>query len=128
MVFAFHSPLRFAHDIKQSSLYARLSKHESLTHGSIMNITPLQHSNRSVHSQPKSKRKVYRHSNYPRGLASVPVQVCFERLKNSLDIITERAGNLFYNGEYKKCINVLNEYDNLIETLFSQFFLIDDFN
>lgn len=94
----------------KSSLYTRLNKHESVSHGSIMNTTPL-HSNRSVNPQPKSKRKVYKHSNLSKSLATVPVQMCFERLKNSLDIVTERAAILFYNGEYKKCINVLNEYE-----------------
>lgn len=108
-MFIFYLPLRFVQDMKSSSLYTRLNKHES--HGSIMNITPM-HSNRSVNSQPKSKRKVYKHLNLSKGSASVPVQICFERLKNSLDIVTERAANLFYNGEYKKCINVLNEYEN----------------
>lgn len=108
-MFAFYFPfLRFVQDIKTTSLYTRLNKHESLSHGSIMNLTPL-HSNRSVNSQPKSKRKMYKRSNISKSLASVPAQIGFERLKNSLDIVTERASNSFYNGEYKKCINVLNE-------------------
>lgn len=105
-MFVFNYACRFGQDVKSSSLYTRLNKHES--QASIMNITPL-HSNRSVITQPKSKRKVYKHTNVTKGQSSVPVQICFERLKNSLDIITERAANLFYNGEYKKCINVLNE-------------------
>lgn len=104
----FHSQFRLAHEMKSSSLYTRLSKHESLSHGSIMNLTPL-HSNRSGSSQPKSKRKMYKHSHLSKSSASVPAQICFERLKNSLDMVTERAANAFYNGEYRKCVNILNE-------------------
>lgn len=42
----------------------------------------------------------------------IAAQVSFERLDQSIDIITERAANLFYNGEYKNCIGILNELVN----------------
>lgn len=36
-------------------------------------------------------------------------QTSFDRLNQSIDIVTERAANLFYNGEYKTSIIILNE-------------------
>lgn len=75
-----------------------------------MNLTPL-HPNRSVNSQSKSKRKMYKRTNVSKCQATVSVQICFERLKKSLDIVTEQAANLFYNGEYKKCVNAVDEYE-----------------
>lgn len=79
-----------------------------MSHGSIVNLTPL-HSNRSTNMQTKSKRKVYRNSTETKSVTLIPSQVSFERLEQSIDIVTEQAASLFYNGEYKNCINVLNE-------------------
>lgn len=39
----------------------------------------------------------------------LPVQVGYDRLEQSIDIVTEKAGQLFYNSEFKKCITVLDE-------------------
>lgn len=99
---------RLGQDMKPSSLYSRLNKHESLSHGSIVNLTPL-HSNRSINSQTKSKRKMYKNSSEAKSFVSIPAPTSFERLEQSIDIVTERAAHLFYNGEYKNCINILNE-------------------
>lgn len=99
---------RFAQDNKASSLYSRLNKHESLLEGSIVNVTPLQ-SNRVISSQTKSKRKSFKNSNETKQCVPMSASVSFDRLNQSIDIVTERAAHLFYNGEYKNCIDVVNE-------------------
>lgn len=78
-----------------------------MCHGSV-NLTPL-NSNRTMSSQSKSKRKIYKNSTETKSVVSIPAQVSFERLDHSIDTLTERAAHLFYNGEYKNCINKINE-------------------
>lgn len=78
--------------------------------GSIVNITPLQ-SNRMIGSieQIKSKRRSFRNSNETKQCTPISASVGFDRLNQSIDIVTERAAHLFYNGEYKNCIDIVNE-------------------
>lgn len=83
-----------------------MNKHESLLDGSIVNITPLQ---RAVSSQAKSKRKSLKNTAETKQCVPVSANVSFDRLNQSIDIITERAAYLFYNGEYKNSISILNE-------------------
>lgn len=78
-----------------------------------VNLTPI-NSNRCSSSQSKSKRKIYKNSTDTKSIVTIPAQVTFKRLEQSIDIVTERAAYLFYNGEYKTCINILNEYDHIV--------------
>lgn len=39
----------------------------------------------------------------------IPLNTCFERLDTSMDIVIEKAESLFYNSEYKKSMNILEE-------------------
>lgn len=98
---------RYTQDTKASSLYSRLQKHESSLH-SVVNITPI-HSNRTLNLQSKSKRKTYRSTSESKSFVPISAQLGFDRLNQSIDIITERAAHLFYNGEYKNSIGILNE-------------------
>lgn len=54
-------------------------------------------------------RKSHTHHTDPTGKHWLPVQLGCDRLNQSVDIITEQAGYLFYNSEYKNCIDVLDE-------------------
>lgn len=44
----------------------------------------------------------------------IPIHIGNDRLSQSIDIITENAEGLFYNSEYKNCINVLDELSHSI--------------
>lgn len=87
-------------------MYSKLNKHETLMSDSIINITP---PHRAVSSQGKSKRKSLKNATETKQCVPVLANVSFDRLNQSIDIITERAAYLFYNGEYKNSISILNE-------------------
>lgn len=45
----------------------------------------------------------------------IPIQVGCDRLERSVDLITEQASALFYNSEYKNCVEVLDELSQYLE-------------
>lgn len=45
----------------------------------------------------------------------IPMQVGCNRLERSVDLITEQASALFYNSEYKNCVEVLDELSQYLE-------------
>lgn len=57
----------------------------------------------------------YLRNNDPDEEHWIPIQVGCDRLERSVDIITEQASALFYNSEYKNCVEVLDELSQYLE-------------
>lgn len=39
----------------------------------------------------------------------LPLKICSERIKNSIDLLAAKAEKHFYNCEYNKCLKILDE-------------------
>lgn len=81
----------------QTPLLARLSKHITPQALTGVSLTPT-HTFKTEQNRRNTSVSCW-----------LSVQVGLDRLDQSIDIVTEKAGNLFYNSEYKSCIKVLDE-------------------
>lgn len=57
-----------------------------------------------INSTPATKNKTLSECKYP-----IQLTAALQKVQSSLDIMVTKAEKLFYNCEYKKCMNILDE-------------------
>lgn len=94
------------------SIQANLSKHTTPINtfsAAAPHLTPLHTFKPQFSSNENVHRKRVSMNTNTTSKAWMSFQIGSMRLDQSIDIITEKAASLFYNSEYKKAINVLDE-------------------
>lgn len=98
---------RLIHELKTTPIHSMQSSLSKLATPTSNPMTPNQ-TFRSQHQQrllSQSKKRESRSNDN----CILTLNTCFERLNQSLDIVIEKAKSLFYDSEYKECMDILEK-------------------